>query len=123
MRRVDAGLGAVIAFFKGMEKTFRADTEQARRGCLMLNTLGELGPENPHLSLAENYRDSFREAFATALTHAASRGEVDRKRVHSRAKLLASVTMGFFLTARIDPKDAADVCDSVAAEAASWRLP
>jgi hypothetical protein len=32
------------------------------------------------------------------------------------------MTIGLFLTARIDPADAADVCDGVAAEVSTWRL-
>ena len=45
-------------------------------------------------------------------------------RVHGprpqRANLLATMTMGLFISARIDSTDAADVCDSVAAEVAAW---
>ena len=122
MRETGASLAAVVAFFKGMAQTFRADVERASRGCLMVNTLGELGSNNPHLPLAESYRDSFRQAFGAALRGAASQGEIERKRVQSRAKVLASMTMGLFITARIDPNDAAEVCDSVAAEVDSWRV-
>lgn len=122
MREAGARLAAVIAFFKGMARTFRADAERASRGCLMVNTLGELGSSNPHLPLAKSYRDSFRQAFGAALRRAALQGEVERKRVQARANVLASMTMGLFITARIDPNDAAEVCDSVAAEVGSWRL-
>lgn len=73
--------------------------------------------------MAVAYRDRLREAFAAALSHAAARGEVDAERTRPRAGLLASITMGLFLTARIDPVDAARVCDSAAAEVSSWRIP
>ena len=122
MRQPDAGVAAIVAFFGGMAQTFRAHPEQASYGCLMVNTLGELGAQDAHSALAEAYRDSFRAAFGTALSQAAARGEVDSERVRPRANLLATVTMGLFISARIDPTDAADVCESVAAEVAAWRL-
>lgn len=31
------------------------------------------------------------------------------------------MTMGLFVTARIDPADAADFCDAVVGEVKSWR--
>jgi len=43
MLEPDAGLAAIVAFFGGMGQTFRAYPEQASFGCLMVNTLGELG--------------------------------------------------------------------------------
>jgi hypothetical protein len=76
---------------------------------------------DPRTALASSYRDAFRSAFRTALRQAAVRKEVGEKRVRSRADLLASMTMGLFITARIDPMDAARVCDDVAAEVKSWR--
>ena len=120
LRQPDAGLAAIVAFFSGMAHTFRAYPEQASFGCLMVNTLGELGGHNAHAALGEAYRDSFRAAFGTALSQSAARGEVDAERVRPRANLLATMTMGLFISARIDPTDAAEVCDSVAAEVAAW---
>jgi AcrR family transcriptional regulator len=122
MRQPDAGLDAIVAFFDGMAQTFFADPERARYGCLMVNTLGELGSDKAHSALAEAYRDSFREAFCAALTQAAARGEVDSARVGARANLLTAMTMGLFISARIDPADAATVCQNVAAEVSTWRL-
>jgi AcrR family transcriptional regulator len=117
-----AGLTTVAAFFSGMGQTFRADPERGGRGCLMVNTVAELGAHDPRTALASSYRDAFRSAFRTALRQAAVRQEMSEKRVRSRADLLASMTMGLFITARIDPMDAARVCDDVAAEVKSWRL-
>ena len=88
----------------------------------MVNTVGELGSRPSHSALAEAYRDSFREAFGAALGQAAAHGEVEPEGVGPRARLLAALTMGVFLSARIDPTDAAEVCESVAAELSAWRL-
>jgi AcrR family transcriptional regulator len=117
----NAGLGTVAAFFLGMGQTFRADPARGERGCLMVNTVAELGAHDPRAALASSYRDAFRSAFRTALRQAAARKEISERRVRSRADILASLTMGLFITARIDPIDAAQVCDDVAAEVRSWR--
>lgn len=38
-----------------------------------------------------------------------------------RAEMLTATVMGQFLTARIDPAEAAKTCEGVAAEVASWQ--
>lgn len=123
MRQRDARLETVTAFFAGMAASFRADPERAVFGCLMVNSLGELGAHaGPTPSaLARAYRDSFREAFRNALGVAAARGEIEVDQVEARSKLLAATVMGLFVSARIDPLDAADVCDTVAAEVTGWK--
>jgi AcrR family transcriptional regulator len=123
MRQAAAGLASVVAFFDTMAQAFRGDPPRARRGCLMVNTIAEIGLSDSYSARAGGgYRDRLREAFAAALSQSAARGEVATERIDARADLLASMTMGLFLTARLDPADAADVCDSVAAEVALWRL-
>jgi hypothetical protein len=123
LRQDDAGLAAIVGFFIGMAQGFRADPVRNARGCLMVNMVAELGVQDADVAhLGAAYRDSLREAFAAALSHAAARGEVDAGRIYPRANLLAAQMMGLFLTARIDPSDAAEVCESVAAEVSSWRL-
>lgn len=121
LRKPTAGLAAIASFFGGMAKTFRAEPQLSARGCLMVNAVAELGAHDPRTALASSYRDAFRSAFQTALGQAAARGEVAQKRLDARAKILASMTMGLFVTARIDPADAADVCDAIVAEVRSWR--
>jgi len=121
LRQPAAGLSAVVAFFVGMAETLRADPARAERGCLMVNTVAELGVHDARAAPAAVYRDAFRSAFSTALRQAATRGEIPARRVQARAKLLTSLTMGLFVTARIDPDDAAGVCEDVAAEVRGWR--
>jgi AcrR family transcriptional regulator len=123
MLEAGVGLDAVAGFFAGMAQAFRADPARNARGCLMVNTVAELDPGDPIATrLGAAYRDGIRKAFAAALGQAAGRGEVEPALVDQRANLLASMVMGLFLTARIDPADAAGVCDAAAAEVASWRL-
>jgi TetR/AcrR family transcriptional repressor of nem operon len=117
------GLDAVAGFFAGMGQVFRADRARGGRGCLMVNTVAELGSEDPlSARMGADYRDLLRASFAGALSQAAARGELEPAHIQPRANLLSSMVMGLFLTARIDAADAAEVCDSVAAEVSSWRL-
>ncbi len=121
MQQSGAGLATVVNFFAGMAQAFRTDP-RAARGCLVVNSIAELGSRDPYaVRAATGYRNRFREAFANALSHAAASGELDAKRARARAELLTAMTMGLFLTARIDPADAAAVCDGVATEVSSWR--
>jgi AcrR family transcriptional regulator len=120
MRQGEAGLETVADFFTGMAETFRSDPRSGR-GCLMVNSVAELGSRDTHVvHAAISYRDKFREAFAAALSRAAGRGEVDGKRTRVRAQFLTATTMGLFLTARIDLADAAQTCEAIAADVLSW---
>ena len=121
MSKGQGGLETVVRFFTGMATSCRSDPRSGR-GCLMVNSVAELGSRDRQvLRAAVAYRDMFREAFAAALKRAADRGEVDGDRVRVRAELLTATVMGLFLTARIDLADAAKTCEGVAAEVSSWR--
>jgi TetR/AcrR family transcriptional regulator, transcriptional repressor for nem operon len=123
MQHPDAGLASVVGFFAMMAQVFRVQPALASRGCLIVNTVAEVGGrEELAIAAGAGYRDRLREAFARALWQAAARGEIDAAHGRERANLLASMTIGLFLTARIDAADAANVCDSVAAEVAAWRV-
>ena len=122
LRQPNAHLSTVAAFFIAMAQGFRANPEQAERGCMLVNAVAELGAQDSRTAPAVAYRDTLRSAFLTALRQAAVRGEIDPKRLQARTKLLASLTMGLFVTARIDPGDAAEVCENVAAEVRAWKL-
>jgi TetR/AcrR family transcriptional regulator, transcriptional repressor for nem operon len=116
------GLEGVAGVFAGMARAFRSDPTGNARGCLMVNTVAELGSHDPVSSrLGAEYRDRLRQAFAAALREAAERGQLEPDQIQPRGNLLASLVMGLFLTARIDPVDAAEVCDDVAGEVSSWR--
>jgi AcrR family transcriptional regulator len=121
LRLPNARLSSVVAFFVSMAQTFRARPDLAGRGCLMVNAVAELGAHDPRTALAGAYRDAFRSAFLTSLRQAAASGEMAPGRVQARARLLSALTMGLFVTARIDPADAAEVCEDVAAEVRGWR--
>jgi len=121
MQQDDSGLDAVVEFFGRLGELFRADACGSTRGCLMVNSTAELAAHDAIVArAAADNRDRVRTAFAHALGRAAARGQIDADLVRSRSYLLAATTMGVFLTVRIDPADAADLCDQVAGEVASW---
>ena len=122
LREPSAGLNAISDFFDGMATSFGAHPELAARGCLVVNAVAErAGRDENATSAGASYRDLFRAAFENALLAAASRGEIGQARVDPLARILTSMAMGLFLSARIDPRDAAGVASDLAAEVQGWR--
>ena len=122
MRQPGAGLEAVSGFFEARAQAFRRDPQRAARGCLMINTIAELGARDRLVAqAAAAHRERLHEAFAAALSRAAKRGELDAGRVAPRASLLVAAAMGVFLAAKTDPGAAAETCEAIAADVKSWR--
>ena len=122
IREDGAGLDAVVGFFAQLAELFRCNQAISTRGCLMINTTAELAARDERVRpAAAKYRDRIRADFGTALGRAAASGEIDATLVEARANLLASTLMGIWLAVRIDPVDAAAVCEFAAREVASWR--
>jgi TetR/AcrR family transcriptional repressor of nem operon len=123
METASAGVPEVVAFFSGLRAMLSRDME-SHRGCLMVNTIAELaGRDETATHRAVAFRDRLRRAFAQALEGAAKRGELDGATIRRRAWALAAITLGAWLTARIDPVDACQLCDEIVSEVVSWRLP
>lgn len=117
-----AGLDAVAGLFTRLAELFRRNQATSTRGCLMINTIAELAARDERVRpAAAKYRDRVRRDFATALGRAAASGEIDVRLVEARANLLASTLMGIWLAVRIDPVDAAALCEFAAREVASWQ--
>src|SRR5215469_11490243 len=117
-----AGLDAVVGLFARLAELFRCDQAVSTRGCLMINATAELAARDERVRpAAAKYRDRLRTDFATALGRAAATGVIDARFVEARANLLASTLMGIWLAVRIDPVDAATLCEFAASEVASWR--
>jgi TetR/AcrR family transcriptional regulator, transcriptional repressor for nem operon len=107
--------GDLERFFAGLAELLRTD-ERAQRGCLMINSIAELEGWTTQLDgRAEAFRDRLRTAFANALTSGH-----DSALAAQRAQLLTAVTVGIWLTARIDPLDAAQACDATIAQVRTW---
>jgi TetR/AcrR family transcriptional repressor of nem operon len=119
-----AGLADVAAFFARLKAILLEEAEAGLRGCLLINTIGELSGRDPNATdRSAAYRDHLRRAFTHALEGAAARGEGSRASVRRRARMLTATMFGVSLSANIDPSDAADLCDSIISEVTSWATP
>jgi len=116
MERPGAGLGDIERFFAGLAAFFRTGG-QARRGCLMINTIAEDEGRGTLLGdQAQAFRDRLSAAFANAMA-----GQHEPGLVSEQAQLLTATTFGVWLAARIDPASAAHACDATAARIRSWQ--
>jgi AcrR family transcriptional regulator len=115
------GLDSVIALFRQHGQLFLCAPVSVR-GCLLVNSTAELAARDERVRpAAAGYRDRLRADFSAALTRAADEGELDPALIESRAQILASALMGAWLAVRIDPRDASELCETIAREVASWR--
>jgi AcrR family transcriptional regulator len=123
VRSPRAGLAEVAQLFTRLGGLLRCDPATYGRGCLLVNTGAELGtaPAAARQAVAV-YRDRVRADFVAALSRSAARGETDPAGVNSRSHLLTSTLMGIWLHARIDPADAADLCDMLARDVSTWQF-
>lgn len=112
----------VVGFFHGLATLFRDDEELGRRGCLWVNALAEFSGREPSIEgRANEYRHRLRDAFANALSEPAATPPPTAVLVDQRSRLLTATTFGIWLTARIDPHEAARICDTVVTEVRTWR--
>ena len=118
-----AGLASVAGFFSVLKEFFLEDPSHAQRGCLMVNSIAELGGrDDDATAAAAGFRDRLEAAFRRSLDGAAAAREVEGSGVQRRARVLAAATFGVWLSARIDARNAADLCEVMTAEVESWRI-
>jgi len=121
MERESADIETVASFFMGL-RNHLLDRRQGRRGCLLVNTIAELSRRDGDAHRrAVAYRDRLHRAFANALGGRSTGRVGDVATIDRRSRLLAAATFGVWLSARIDPVDAAGLCDEIVAEVESWR--
>lgn len=111
---------AIGIFFAGVKRII--GNGRGRRGCLMINTVAELAPQDEDAAARSvAFQDRLRRAFARAMERAAASGDIDGDAVARRASVLTASTFGIWLTARFDPAAAASLCDEMTLEVESWR--
>jgi AcrR family transcriptional regulator len=114
-----AGLADVLTFFSAVNETIVHDPR--RRGCLMVNTMASQSIELPETQQrATAYRNRLRQAFLHALDGAAAAGHLPIDATRHRAWLLTAATFGIWISARLDPTDASQLCRAVVSEVESW---
>jgi AcrR family transcriptional regulator len=122
MDRPGAGPREVIAFLRGLARLFRADPKRWRRGCLWVNSLAEFSGRELPDSRAPEYRDRLSAAFAKALSGTEAEFSLPPGDVQRRGRMLTAATFGVWLSARVDPLEAARICDDLVGEVRSWGV-
>ncbi|GIJ51233.1 hypothetical protein Val02_81190 [Virgisporangium aliadipatigenens] len=103
----DAGPATIAAYFRGFTKL------PPYLGCLMVNTITELGPHDEAARAAgAKYRLRVRRAFENALAGSECAGR--------RAELLTGALIGLLATARLSRTTAAHLARDTAAEVDTW---
>jgi TetR/AcrR family transcriptional repressor of nem operon len=118
-----AELASIGAYFSAVKAVFLEDPPRSQRGCLMVNTMAELGGRDLDATAAgTRFRDRLGAAFRRALEGAVAAKEIDDSAVERRARFLTAATLGLWLSVRLDVADGADLCDAMTAEVESWRI-
>ncbi len=116
-----AGLDNIVAFLLNVRDVLLEDPVTSARGCLMVNTIAEMsGWDQDAQARSASYRDQLRRAFTHALQGSAAT-QSDRRAVKRRASMLVAGTLGVWISARVDPTDAAETCAAIAGEVEAWR--
>ncbi|MEM9466845.1 MAG: helix-turn-helix domain-containing protein [Actinomycetota bacterium] len=124
VRRVDdGGLDGIVGWFAAIADLRRDRPERALMGCLVVNSLVELGDSDPAVNeLGEQYRTRLRAAFAGALADATAHGDIDGD-IERRAEVALLLLYGIFVTIRsgTDEADVRAAVDAAVSVVDSWR--
>ena len=119
----DGGIDAVANWFRSFARVREMKPERATMGCLMVNSIVELGTSDPEVvALAERYRNRIRHAFDSALVKAVQDGEVDGD-VDARADLATMMLMGLYVSIKSGGAlgDIQHLCSVAVDVVESWR--
>lgn len=120
------GLDDVTGFFTGLADGLDDPGVDPELGCFMVNTIAELAWRDDRVSeTGESYRDRLRRAFLRALRRARRRRELRPGDLDGRARLLAALTMGVFVTQRGNPnlEDSRHLVRAIVEQVEAWREP
>jgi AcrR family transcriptional regulator len=110
-----AGPGRVAGYFTALAAALTAAPELARRGCLIVNTITELGAHDAEArAFGTAYRNRLRNAFAAAFASA-----MPARAAARRADVVTATLIGILVTARLDPAGAATLARATASETRS----
>ena len=115
-----AGLREAARFFADLAMAFR--NPETQRGCLVVNSITELAQRDAEFTpVAVRLATRYHTAFSNALRGAVAQGDMDRRLLDRRVKLLASSAHGVWVDVRANPQAAAAACRAIAREIASWN--
>ncbi|MEO6712098.1 MAG: hypothetical protein ABIM89_01565, partial [Mycobacteriales bacterium] len=116
MKSPDAGRAELRAYLSALAKVFRGDPALAMRGCLVINSVTELGGRDEAVRQAGiAYRQLVADAMANALRGAA-KNDAERAGAPARARIMSATLIGALITAHFDPEGAARLCRQMADE-------
>ena len=119
MERQPPQLQSIRSFFLAVAAIFDADPESARRGCLIVNAMGGgLREDDEAARIIRSHPERLKRAFTRCLK--APPPTMTKAQIDRRAAMLASATLGVWLSARVDPQMAAVRCRDVAREVGTW---
>ncbi|RKS79926.1 AcrR family transcriptional regulator [Motilibacter peucedani] len=114
----DAGVTELAAYFASLGTWLRSRSRpDAARGCLVVNTTGELNALDP---AARGTVSSYRERACAAMRRCLQTLKCSAADADKRVDQLITAQFGIAVMARLDPSKAADVADDVAKEILSW---
>jgi TetR/AcrR family transcriptional repressor of nem operon len=113
-----AGRAEIVAYFLALARFLRESSRPiATRGCLMLNTAMELNIlDKDAARVVRGYRERVRAAIYHSLGKMA---DVVSDR-DGKADVLTAGQMGLMVTSRIDPIQAAELAETIAADIDNW---
>lgn len=113
LERPGAGLPELRQYLATLAATFRADPALGARGCLVVNTMTELGARDAAArSTAIAYQQRVTAALANGLRGGATSGE-ERASADRRARVLFAAVVGALVMSHLDPDGAASLCDQL----------
>lgn len=122
----DAGIDGATHMFKQFAYVREAKPERARMGCLMVNSVVELGRTDPAIvEQGERYRTRILDAFRSAYDRAVRDGEMEPGHTEERAELSMTLLMGCFVAIKggADVEEIQRLTGHAIALIESWRLP
>lgn len=115
-----AGLDDLNGFFDLIER--HARDRQAPCGCLVVNSLVEVGDSDPDVDrIVSGYVNRLRAGFAAALRRAAERGETSAEAISSRADLLVTLAIGISASCRAGDSHSLPLLAAARAQVEEWR--
>ncbi|MEM7340535.1 MAG: TetR family transcriptional regulator [Actinomycetota bacterium] len=123
-RRVDdGGLDGIANWFRSLAELRERRPERALMGCLVVNSLVELGDSDPEVNTrGDRYRARVLGAFTSALDAARSRGETDGE-VTARANVALMLLLGIFVSIKsgASASTVGELADAAVGVVESWR--
>lgn len=122
LARGSNGLDDVVTFVEWVRAGIASDQQPG--GCLIVNSMVELGSSDPELAVvATSHRDQVRASLRAALARAERASEIERRTAAARSLLIEASLFGALATGQAGAPDEADaMLRGVTSEIRRWRV-